>query len=169
MLILDALEQPNVAATISVFIMLSFAVALYLSYKNWKENPSVFIISATLFVNFFIANNALYEFLVESKPDIDFYLRWVQYDSITIIATIVAHYICKVKHHKITSMLMYFLSVNICMYLALHIDIIENGNREPWWLWTLYTPVVNCVELVIAFSIIIYSKRSLKNNQETRV
>ena len=161
MYFLNVLEQPNVAATISMLIMLGFVAAFYLSYKNWKQNPSIFIISAAFFVNFFIANNALYEFLVESKPDNDFYIRWVQYDSITVIATILAHYICKVKHHRLTSILMYLIFINIAMYLAVHIDIIENGNREPWWLWTLYTPIINFVEIAIALIIIIYSKRSL--------
>lgn len=166
MYFLDALSKPEITATISVLIMLSFALAFYFSYQNNKSNPSVFIISAALFINFVIANNALYEFLAERKPDVDYYLRWVQYDSLTIIGSVIAHYIFKVKHHKLTSILMYLLLVNICMYMAVHIDIIEHGNREPWWLWTLYTPVINSVEIVIAFLIIFKSRKELADKAQ---
>jgi hypothetical protein len=169
MYFVDAVEQPNIAAALSIFIMLLFVAAFYFAYKNYNDSPSIFIISAALFVNFFIANNALYEFLTESKSDEYFYLRWVQYDAITVIGAIVGHYMCKVRHHKITSTIMYLLFINIGMYLALHVDIVENGNREPWWLWSLYTPVVNIVELAIAFIIIIYSTKSLNRTQAAEV
>ena len=152
----DILAQQDVATTISIFITLSFTVAFFLAYRGWRDNSSVFIISAVLFVDFVLANNALYDILVATEitdPE-NFYLRWVQYDALAIIAIIVCHLIFRVKLQKITMFTMYLLMANAVMYLAMHLDIIIYGNREPWWLWTLYTPFVHLVELIIATSLI---------------
>ena len=160
---IDILEQPEVAFMIDLVTMLGFIIALVFAYKNCRDNPSVFILASILVANFVIANNALYSMILgPSEPDGNYYLRWVQYDSLTIIATIVIHLITRIEHHKLTKTAMYLLMVNIAVYMSMHIDIIVNGNREPWMLWTLYTPIVHLIELSISASIIgyfLYSKK----------
>ncbi|NQZ24461.1 MAG: hypothetical protein HRT53_20745 [Colwellia sp.] len=164
----DLLSQPEVATTISIIIMLCFVGAFFCAYKNWRNNPSVFITSLALAANFVIANNALYEILGNPEvPTLDFYLKWVEYNSLTIIFIILSHLILRVKHHKLSVSIMYLLLVNIIAYLSMHIDIILNGNREAWWLWHAYTPVVNFTELLIAGSVIIYSVKQLAKNNKT--
>jgi hypothetical protein len=166
---IDLLSQPNVAAVINISIMFMFVIAFLLSYKNWRNSPSVFIAASVLFVNFVLANNALYEFLATpEKPDYDFYLRWVQYDSLSIIAILFIHLILKVKRHKCTVISMWLLIVNITVCLSMHIDIMVNGNREPWLLWTIYTPVIHFNELIIAACFVVYSALSISKEQPAR-
>jgi len=163
----DLLLQPETAKTISIIIMLCFVGAFFCAYKNWHNNQSVFITSAALAANFVIANNALYEILGNpSVPALDFYLKWVEYNSLTIIFIILSHLILRVKHHKLSVSIMYLLLINVIAYLSMHIDIIINGNTKAWWLWDVYTPTVNLTELIIAGSVIIYSGiKSAKHNK----
>jgi hypothetical protein len=154
----NLLSHPDIGIFISLFITASFVAAFAFAYKNWRHSPSVFITSSILFINFVLANNALYEFVESSNPDIaNYYLNWVGYNALTIIAIIVVHIFVRTKHHKITITSMYLLLVNVIMYLAMHNDIILNGNREPWLLWSLYTPVVNITEIGLAFMLITHS------------
>ncbi len=155
---LEFLSQANIVMAISIVIMLAFIVALFFAYKNYCNNVSVFITSSVLVANFVIANNVVYEMLAITAPaGPDFYLRWVQYNALSIIAIIAIHLALGVKHHKISLVTMYLLLINVIMYLAMHIDIILNGNRTPWLLWYVYTPVVNITEISIAVMIIVYS------------
>lgn len=154
----NLLSHPEIGLYISLFITACFVIAFVLSYKNYGTNPSVFITSAVLFVNFAIANNALYVFLENPEPNIqNYYINWVGYNALSIIAIIVTHMIMRIRHHMVSVLSMYLLLVNVIMYLSMHIDIIINGNREPWLLWQLYTPVVNFSEMGLASILIIYS------------
>lgn len=148
--------------------MLFFVVAFYLCYKNWRHSPSIFIVAAVLFVNFVLANNVLFDLLKNSsEPDYNFYLRWVQYDAISIISIIMLHLIFGVKSTVTTRVVMWLLFTNTLYYLAMHVDIIVNGNREPWWLWTLYTPTVHIIELIISLALIATSTISInKRNKQ---
>ena len=163
---LDFLSQADVVKAISISITLAFIVSIVVAYKNCRNNPSVFIAAAVLAANFVIANNAVYEMLgFGPKQDLDFYLRWVEYNSLTIIAIIVIHLLTNIKHHKITVFSMYLLQINIIAYIAMHVDIIVKGNREPWILWQIYTPVVNVTEISIAMLIIAYSINYLRKDK----
>lgn len=155
---LNFFEHANIVGAISVTIMFAFILAMFFAYKNYKNNASVFITSAVLVLNFVIANNVVYEMLeLTTAAGPDFYLKWVQYNALSIIAIVAIHLALGVKHHKISLVTMYLLLINVIMYLSMHIDIILNGNRTPWWLWSLYTPVVNLTEISIAVIIIVYS------------
>ena len=158
---IDILSQPEVATIISLIVMFSFVIAFLFAYKNWRKYPSVFIVSSVLFVNFILANNALYVLLAgSSAPDMDFYLRWVKYDAISIITIIALHLIFRVKVSLVAKVTMWLLLCNTVYYLAMHVDIMLIGNRESWLLWTLYTPTVHMVELVIAIGLIWQTARN---------
>jgi len=163
----NLLSHPELGTYISLFITASFVVAFVFAYKNWRNSPSVFITSAVLFVNFVLANNALYDFIESAAPDYEnYYLNWVGYNALSIIAVIVTHIFVRTKHHKLTITAMYMLLINVIMYLAMHIDIILRGNRESWLLWELYTPIVNMTEIGLAFMIISYSGYCLYRNKQ---
>jgi|GEM_PF-2017275 len=168
-MLIDILSQPNIATGISIFTMLCFAAAFLLAYKNWRSNSSVFIVSSVLFVNFVIANNALFNLLTNSStPDQNFYLRWIQYDAISIVAIIAIHLILRVKNSTTAKAAMWLLLSNSIYYAAMHIDIILLGNREPWLLWTLYTPVVHLVEVAIAATLIYSTVTNHFHNQPAK-
>lgn len=86
-----------------------------------------------------------------------YYLNWLRDDAIAIIMTIAGHLILRVKVQKITALALWLLVINSTMYAAMHIDIVILNNRtEPWWLWSIYSVVVNLVEFSITTLIIVY-------------
>lgn len=155
----DVLADKYLAHTINGVITLLFLAAFVLSAKNWRGSLSVFILSSILFANFFISNNALAVMLIGEKviPAEVYYLNWLRDDAFGIIITIIAHLIFRVKIQKITALALWLLVINSSMYAAMHIDIVVLNNRtEPWWLWNIYSIVVNLVEFSIATLIIVY-------------
>lgn len=149
----------DVVEVIDLIITSSFLIAFLLSMKNWREHPSVFIVSAIFVINYVIAAN-IFQVLVDTGGTMDvnyYYLRWIKYDSLTVIAIIITHLVLRVKHSHAASLAMYLLMVNVFLYLAMHIDIAKQGNKEPWWLWDLYTPLINTVALSISSILIVSS------------
>ncbi|PCH95371.1 MAG: hypothetical protein COB83_09015 [Gammaproteobacteria bacterium] len=166
---LDVLSDKLTIQTLSVCITFLYLAAFYLSAKNWRGSPSVFILASILFVNFFIANNSLYGLLFEERdiPTEVYYLNWLRDDAISIIITILGHLILRVKIQKITACALWILVINTVLYAAMHIDIVVLNNRtEPWWLWSIYSVVVNSVEFLIAALIIFYQLYT--NNMESK-
>lgn len=166
---LDVLIDKYILQMISVIITLLFLVAFVLSAKNWRGSMSVFILSFVLLVNFFISNNSLIAMLIGERdiPTEVYYLNWLRDDAIAIIITIIVHLIVRVKIQKTTAFALQLLLINSAMYAAMHIDIVVLNNRtEPWWLWSIYSVVVNSVEFLIAALIIFYQLYT--NNMESK-
>ncbi|MDO6426194.1 hypothetical protein Q4489_04180 [Thalassotalea sp. 1_MG-2023] len=166
---LDLITDKITIQALSVVITFLYLVAFILSAKNWRSSPSVFLLSCILFVNFFIANNSLYGLLFEERdiPTEVYYLNWLRDDVISIIATILSHLILRVKVQKITVFALWVLVINTVMYATMHIDIVVLNNRtEPWWLWGIYSVVVNTVEFIVAVLIIAF--QLLTNNTKNK-
>ncbi|WP_281555900.1 hypothetical protein [Thalassomonas sp. RHCl1] len=150
------------------FIILSmYFAAFLLSAKNWREQKSVFIASAILALNILITSDSFQIFIdMDTYAGTDFYLRWIEFESLSIIAIIIIHLLFRIPHSRVTSFVMYLLTINVFFHLAMHIDIIENRNRTSWWLWDLYTPTMNIVTLSIAALMIISVIINRKNKQD---
>lgn len=159
-------ENASLLGFYDFIVLLVFLVALLLSVKNWREQKSIFIASAIITLKIVLTADTLSLFVdVDSYSGTDYYLRWIQFDSLSIISIIIIHLLFRVRHSRMTSVIMYLLTVHVFLYLAMHVDIIENGNRTSWWLWDLYTPAFSIINLSIAFIIIINSIINMKNKQ----
>lgn len=166
----EVLADKNLGQILDVIVTLLFLVAFFLSAKNWRSSPSVFILSTILFVSFFISHNALVSMLTSEKLLAEvYYLNWLRDDAIAIIMTIAGHLILRVKVQKITALALWLLVINSATYAAMHIDIVILNNRtEPWWLWNIYSVVVNLVEFSITTLIIVYQLYMNKMEREPR-
>ncbi|WDE12644.1 hypothetical protein [Thalassomonas haliotis] len=159
-------ENAYLMVLFDVVVLLFFLAAFLLNAKNWHEQKSIFIASVILIINIVITGNVFSIFIdMETYRGTDFYLRWIQFDSLSIISIIIIHLLFRVRHSRVTSVVMYLLTINIFYYLAMHIDIIENANRTSWWLWEVYTPTINVVRLSIATLLIISAIMNMKNKQ----
>ena len=160
----DLLSNPETAQKIDHVVMLGFTVVCIMSYKNWRVNPSIFISCIIMFCCFVVANNTFNYFWLSDNtlPDYNFYLRWLQFDVLAIIAIISVHLITRVKFHKATSATMCLLAINTVTYLSMHIDIMVLENRETWWLWTWYTPSILLVEFAIIITLATISILEMK-------
>ncbi|WDD99864.1 hypothetical protein [Thalassomonas actiniarum] len=163
------LYSPENAYLLGIFDFVKiflFLAAFLLLAKNWREQKSVFIVSGILLLNIIITAETFSIFIdMDTYSGTDFYLRWVQFDSLSIIAIIIIHLLFRIPHSRVASVVMYLLIINVFFFLAMHIDIIESGNRTHWWLWDLYTPTINIVRLSIVSLMIISAIINMKNKQ----
>jgi len=159
-------ENAHFLNVLDFVLLLMFLAAFLLNTKNWREQKSVFIASAVLALNFVITGGTFQIFIdMDTYAGTDFYLRLIEFDSLTIIAVIIIHLLFRVPHSRVTSLVMYLLIINVFFHLAMHIDIIESGNRVSWWLWDLYTPAINIISMSIATMMVISSIINMKNKQ----
>ena len=45
--------------------------------------------------------------------------------------------------------LLFGLSINSLLFLAMHIDVFVRGNYTPWWFWSFYTVVINMMDIIM--------------------
>ncbi|WDE06199.1 hypothetical protein SG34_004515 [Thalassomonas viridans] len=159
-------ENAHLIGIFDLVVLLVFVAAFLLNAKNWREQKSVFIASAIFALNILITGDTFSIFIdMETYSGTDYYLRWIEFDSLSIIAVIIIHLLFRIEHSRVTSIAMYLLAISIFFHLAMHVDIIENGNRSSWWLWDLYTPAINIFGLSIAALMIISAIMNMKNKQ----
>jgi hypothetical protein len=83
------------------------------------------------------------------------YLIWISQSALTSTAIIVIHTVFKIPFHGISGFIIYSFLVRTFLNLAMHIDIIEMGNRDPYWLWTLYSYGENTLNILMFLTVLI--------------
>jgi hypothetical protein len=89
-----------------------------------------------------------------------YYLTWIMHSAITSIAIVLLHVFLKVKFHYVNHYILYSLMVSTSLNLAMHIDIMVMGNRDPYWLWTVYSYGENMINVFMFLSIMVGRKWS---------
>ena len=159
-------DNANLLNILDFVLLFMFLSAFLLSARNWREQKSIFIASAILALNFVVTGSTFQLFIdMDTYKGTDFYLRWIEFDSLSIIAIIISHLLFRIEHSRVTSIAMYLFTINVFFHLAMHIDIMESGNRVSWWLWDLYTPAINIISLSMATLMIISVIINMKNRQ----
>jgi hypothetical protein len=82
------------------------------------------------------------------------YLDWALYDFATIAALCSVYFLIK----KTTPSFFYVINglfINSILSLCMYSDMYLSSNREPWFLWDLYTFGVNTIDLLMVAALII--------------
>ena len=82
------------------------------------------------------------------------YLDWALYDYGTIAALTLAFVLFK----KTTYSFLYIilcLFINSILSLFMYFDMYLSNNREPWFLWDIYTFGVNIIDLIMIVVLIV--------------
>ncbi len=165
-MLLESIENIELAITINNVIIVLFLLGLLISYKNRLINPSVFIFSAIQLANVTFASNVFNDFVLHIKESTveTFYLNMVRDDLFTIIAIVFIHFILKVKINQITTIAISILLLNSVMYMFMHVDIVVLQHKiAPWPWWDdFYTAFINFSELLVAGIVIVYGYASTK-------
>jgi hypothetical protein len=75
------------------------------------------------------------------------YIELFCYDVVTLFFILFLRYYLPEK--RISTYLLFGLSINSLLFLAMHIDVFVRGNYEPWWLWSVYTIVINMMDIIM--------------------
>lgn len=88
------------------------------------------------------------------------FLIWVVLNCSMLLAIFTIHKISKTQFHFVTRYVFRCLCISIALNLAIHIDIIIFGNRDPNWLWTAYSYGENLMSVFMFCSVLIARKWS---------
>ena len=78
--------------------------------------------------NWFMSQMVLNQFLI-----------WVILNCGMLLSIFVLHKVSKTQFHYVTRYVFRCLCISVALNLAIHIDIIILGNRDPNWLWSVYS------------------------------
>ncbi|MBQ4799609.1 hypothetical protein J8L73_10800 [Pseudoalteromonas sp. MMG006] len=137
----NLLIPPEVSIYIGVFVQWSFLMAFLYSLATSINNPQkqAVWLSLVMVVSYCLSTIIdIYNFS---------YIELFCYDVITLFFILFLRYYLPEK--RISTYLLFGLSINSLLFLAMHIDVFVRGNYEPWWFWSLYTVVINIMDIIM--------------------
>ncbi len=132
------------------FVM-AFVFNLLMRGVGAKKDTALLLVSAIMAISYFTSDHFFNYF---SKPDI--YLTWTLYDFITLICVLLVYWFF--RHRSSSTGVVYIvcgLVFNSLMVFSMYIDIMVHNNREPWWLWSLYSLGTGICEYLMVVSLIV--------------
>ncbi|MBQ4858965.1 hypothetical protein [Pseudoalteromonas sp. MMG007] len=137
----NLLISPEVSIYIGVFVQWGFLMAFLYSLATSINNPQkqAVWLSLVMVVSYCLSTTInIYNFS---------YIELFCYDVITLFFILFLRYYLPEK--RISTYLLFGLSINSLLFLAMHIDVFVRGNYTPWWFWSFYTVVINIMDVIM--------------------
>ncbi|MCF2862815.1 MULTISPECIES: hypothetical protein [Pseudoalteromonas] len=146
--------EKSLAIFMGAFVVWGFLMALFFNLMlvgfKAKNDLKLLWVSFVMAVSYFISDH-FHNFFTSA----DTYMTWVMYDLVTLALISV---IFAFKSPKASPGVVYVvigLSFNTSLFLAMHYDIVIQGNVTPWWLWSLYSIGMNLSDLTMIVVLIV--------------
>lgn len=144
----------NLSTTLAALVVWGFLMAflfnVLLKVAASKKENLILVSSFVMFLSYFISDDF---FNLFALPEI--YITWFVYDLVTLCLIFGFSYILKEKIPSSIKYIIIGLIINSLLFLAMHIDIVINGNQERWLLWDIYTVGVNIIDFIMIVGLII--------------
>ncbi|WP_158684636.1 hypothetical protein [Pseudoalteromonas sp. T1lg48] len=94
-------------------------------------------------------------YFATSIVEVDYYKYpfWASADLLTIVALFI------VQGRRVKIPVLYYCAVglvlNAMLHIVMHLDIVIQGNREPWWLWSLYSIGINLNDALMIIVLVV--------------
>ncbi|MEM5547864.1 hypothetical protein [Pseudoalteromonas fuliginea] len=140
--------------SLSAFSMWGFLMTFFFNvfvYSLDVKRGTTLLLSSFIMMISYTLSDYFYTWL--SMRD-SIYLDWALYDVATIAALICIYKIID----KTTPSFLYLiigLSINSIFFFCMYLDIYIFENKEPWFLWDVYTYTVNFIDLVMIVVLIV--------------
>lgn len=140
--------------SLSAFATWGFLMAFFFNVFVFAldiKRKTTLLLSSFIMMVSYSASDYLFTWLsIENSV----YLDWVLYDYATIFALFITYsFIGKTTRSFIYIIIGLF--INSILSLSIYNDLYLNGNREPWFLWDLYTFGVNIIDLIMIIALIV--------------
>ncbi|KPZ58899.1 hypothetical protein [Pseudoalteromonas sp. P1-7a] len=137
----NVLIPPEVSVYIGVLVQWGFLMAFLYSLTTSINNSA----KQVVWLSLVMAISYCFSFFVDIY-DIT-YIELFCYDVVTLFFIFFLRYYLPEK--RISTYLLFGLSINSLLFLAMHIDVFVRGNYEPWWFWSVYTVVINMMDIIM--------------------
>ena len=142
----------SLSAFASWGFLMAFFFNIFVFSLDIKRNTTLLLSSFIMMFSYSTSDYFFSWLSVESS----LYLDWALYDYATVGALLSVYLLLK----KTTPSFMYLLIgliVNSLLSLCMYLDMYVYNNREPWFLWDLYTFSVNIIDLIMIVILIVDS------------
>ncbi len=144
----------KVALFISSFTVWGFFMALFYHciiylLSDFKSKKLLFV-SALMFISYYLSNE-----IIEINMPTYMYLVWTLYDLATLALVFALSYLIKESNPIGISYVKLGLTINALLFFSMYLDINVIGNRESWFLWSLYSIGVNVVDVLMFLALIL--------------
>jgi len=137
----NVLIPPEVSVYIGVLVQWGFLMAFLYSLTTSINNPT----KQAVWLSLVMAISYCFSFFIDIY-DIT-YIELFCYDVVTLFFIFFLRYYLPEK--LMSTYLLFGLSINSLLFLAMHIDVFVRGNYEPWWFWSFYTVVINIMDIIM--------------------
>ncbi|MDO6547792.1 hypothetical protein [Pseudoalteromonas carrageenovora] len=137
----NVLIPPEVSVYIGVLVQWGFLMAFLYSLTTSINNPT----KQAVWLSLVMAISYCFSFFIDIY-DIT-YIELFCYDVATLFFIFFLRYYLPEK--RMSTYLLFGLSINSLLFLAMHIDVFVRGNYTPWWFWSLYTVVINMMDIIM--------------------
>jgi len=137
----NVLIPPEVSVYIGVLVQWGFLMAFLYSLTTSINNPSkqAVWLSLVMVVSYCLSSFIdIYNFS---------YIEFFCYDVATLFFILCLRHFLPEKF--MSAYLLFGLSINSLLFLAMHIDVFVRGNYTPWWFWSFYTVVINMMDIIM--------------------
>ncbi|MDQ9093316.1 hypothetical protein RC083_17190 [Pseudoalteromonas haloplanktis] len=144
----------------STFILWGFLMTfLYcLVQKSFMPNGdrTLMWISLTIFLSYLLFDPLLNKTLgIDSIDYTNVYLIFSACDIFTLIIILLITYKKKVSELPAKLYVVAGLTVNIVLFIGMHIDTIILSNHEAWWFWSFYSVAVNLMDIMMITALVL--------------
>ncbi|KPZ58631.1 hypothetical protein AN391_01618 [Pseudoalteromonas sp. P1-13-1a] len=129
---------------------MAFLFNLFVYSLGVKRETTLLISSFIMMVSYGVSDYSLTWISINELT----YLDWALYDAITIALLLTTYKIIK----KVTISFAYLitgLSINMCLLLAMHLDVFIFNNRDTWLLWDIYGFAVSIIDILMIVALIV--------------
>lgn len=137
----NVLIPPEISVYIGVLVQWGFLMAFLYSLTTSINNPS----KKVVWLSLVMAISYCFSFFIDIY-DIT-YIELFYYDVVTLFFILCLRYYLPEK--CISTYLLFGLSINSLLFLAMHIDVFVRDNYTPWWFWSFYTVVINIMDIIM--------------------
>ena len=164
---MNYLSADSILINISLITNICYAFLFIYHWIRKNTNKSLMILSGYLCLTMVFTHvfTPYLETLDKTSPEyydliVNIYFIWIIQNSITFLAVSWTHKLLKIEFHYNVRYIFRCLVISTLLNTAMHIDIIEMGNREYYWLWSVFSYGENGINLFMFLSILIARKWS---------
>lgn len=164
---MEFLSTDLIVYYITITTNICYAFLFVYHFLKKDTNDSLMILAGCLCVAM-VFNHVFATYMNSlDRTSIEYYTFAVNQFSVWTIVNCVAitsiyglHRVLNVPFHYVARYVYRGACISILFNVALHVDIIMLGNRDPYWLWTTYSYGENVITIFMFCSVLVARKWS---------
>ena len=119
-----------------------------------SSDPSVMWMSLAIFLSYLVSDPLLNLSLgVDMMYSYKSYLIWALCDLFILVVILLIAKNKSIQRYPAKLYVIIGLTVNMLLFIGMHIDINMVNRFEPWWFWSFYSATVNVMDVMMIIAL----------------